>query len=59
MPGRTTASQKPDTWTIRQLRVVAQYQFGTKFDKILVPKDIMVTFSKTTKKIREVQLDGK
>ncbi|NHJ47035.1 MAG: pseudouridine synthase [Asgard group archaeon] len=51
--------QKPDAWTLRQLKAIAQYQFGKGFDKILAPNSIMVTFSKSTKKVREVSLDGK
>jgi uncharacterized protein with predicted RNA binding PUA domain len=50
---------KPDPWTLRQLKATAQYQFGKKFDKILAPDSIMVTFSRATKKVREVILDGK
>jgi predicted RNA-binding protein (TIGR00451 family) len=50
---------KPDLWTLRQLKTVAQYQFGKEFDEILAPDTIQVTFSKTTSKVREVLLDGK
>lgn len=51
--------KKPDVWTLRQLKVVAQYQFGNEFADILAPDDILVTFSKTTNKVREILLDGK
>ena len=52
-------AKKPDLWTLRQLKVVAQYQFGKEFADILAPDDILITFSKTTKKVREVLLNGK
>ena len=48
----------PDPWTLRQLKVVAEYQFGKKFDKILAPNDILVTFSKNTDRVREIILEG-
>ena len=51
--------QKPDKWTLRQLKAVAQYQFGKEFDEILAPDDIEVTISKNTNKVREVLLGGK
>lgn len=51
--------QKPDPWTLRQLKVIAQYQFGNEFDEILAPDTINVTFSKNTNKVREVILEGK
>ncbi|NHK31835.1 MAG: pseudouridine synthase [Asgard group archaeon] len=51
--------QKPDQWTLRQLKAVAQYQFGKEFDEILAPDSIEVTLSKNTNKVREVLLDGK
>jgi uncharacterized protein with predicted RNA binding PUA domain len=49
----------PDPWTLRQLKATAEYQFGKKFDKILAPAGIRVTFSKTTKRVREIIFDGK
>jgi len=54
-----TNAVKPDNWTLRQLKAVAQYQFGNEFDKVLAPDNIVVTFSKNTNKIREVLLDNK
>jgi len=51
--------QKPDPWTLRQLKAIAQYQFGKEFDEILAPDTISVTISKNTNKVREVILDGK
>ena len=45
---------KADTWTLRQLQAIAQYQFGPEFNIILAPEGIEITISKTTKKIREV-----
>ncbi|MBN1330523.1 MAG: pseudouridine synthase [Candidatus Heimdallarchaeota archaeon] len=50
---------KPDNWTLRQLKSVAQYQFGNEFDNVLAPDTILVTFSKNTNKIREILLDDK
>ncbi len=50
---------KPDNWTLRQLKAVAQYQFGNEFDEVLAPDTVLVTFSKNTNKIREILLDGK
>ncbi len=52
-------AKSPDPWTLRQLKATAEYQFGKKFDKILAPEGIVVTFSKTTKRVREVILEGK
>ena len=53
-----TKGTKPDNWTIRQLRTIAQYQFGSEFADILAPKGILVTFSKRTKKVREIIYNG-
>lgn len=52
-------AKTPDLWTLRQLKVAAEYQFGKKFDKILAPKGIVVTFSKNTKRVREIIFEGK
>ncbi|MGC9778154.1 MAG: pseudouridine synthase [Candidatus Heimdallarchaeota archaeon] len=52
-------AKKPDLWTLRQLKVVAQYQFGNEFADILAPDEILVTFSRATKKVREVLFKGK
>ncbi len=49
-----TKGTKPDKWTKRQLRTIAQYQFGPEFADILAPEGIFVTFSKRTKKVREI-----
>ncbi len=49
-----TKGIKPDDWTIRQLRIIAQYQFGSEFADILSPEGIFVSFSKRTKKVREI-----
>ncbi|MHA1556207.1 MAG: PUA domain-containing protein [Candidatus Heimdallarchaeota archaeon] len=53
-----TKGTKPDNWTIRQLRTIAQYQFGSEFADILAPEGILVTFSKRTKKVREIIYNG-
>jgi len=52
-------AQKPDEWTLRQLKTIAQYQFSSKFAEALIPDKVQVTFSRRTKKVREVLLDGK
>lgn len=49
----------PDTWTKRQLQMIAQYQFGSEFAEILAPEGITVTYSRKTKKVREIILNGK
>ena len=52
-------TENPSDWTLRELRMIAQYQFGDEFDDILAPKDILITRSRKTKKIREIISDGK
>ena len=54
-----TEGKKPDVWITRQLRMIAQYQFGSEFADILAPEGITVTFSKKTKKVREIIFEGK
>lgn len=48
--------EKPSNWTIRELRAVAQYQFGSEFDQILVPAGVRVTYSPKTNRVREILL---
>jgi len=59
VPSKTKNAQSPDGWTLRQLKTIAQYQFGPEFAEALAPDTIQVTFSRATKKVREVLLDGK
>lgn len=46
--------KKANEWTYRELCMLAQYQFGEKFDEFLIPEGIMVTYSRSTGKVREV-----
>jgi predicted RNA-binding protein (TIGR00451 family) len=42
---------------LRKIRVVADYQFGKGVGKSLFPKDVTITISKRTKKIRHVYME--
>lgn len=57
MPPKTKGT-KPNSWIKRQLRTIAQYQFGPEFADILAPEGILVTFSRRTKKVREIIYNG-
>ncbi|NHJ03311.1 MAG: pseudouridine synthase [Candidatus Heimdallarchaeota archaeon] len=52
-------SQKPSSWILRELRMIAEYQFGSNFAEILVPEGILITRSKKTKKVREILFEDK
>jgi uncharacterized protein with predicted RNA binding PUA domain len=44
---------------LRKIRSIANYQFGKGVGKILFPSNVEVVFSKRTKRIRHIYLDGK
>jgi uncharacterized protein with predicted RNA binding PUA domain len=44
---------------LRKIRSIANYQFGRGIGEKLFPNNVEVVFSKRTKKIRHIYLDGK
>ncbi|MFW9922975.1 MAG: PUA domain-containing protein [Candidatus Thorarchaeota archaeon] len=50
--------QPPTEWITRELRMLAQYQFGTEFSNILFPEGILVTYSRATRKVKEIWFDN-
>ena len=47
---------KPTEWIHRELKKIAEYQFGNDIGEILFPKDILVSYSRRTKKVKEIWL---
>jgi uncharacterized protein with predicted RNA binding PUA domain len=50
-------SEKPDV--LQKIRSIANYQFGRGVGERLFPDNVEVAFSKRTKRIRHIYLDGK
>ena len=50
--------EKPTLYVIRQLKGIADFQFGKGSGDVLFPKDIMVERSKGTKRIKIAYLNG-
>ncbi len=50
--------EKPTLYDIRQLKGIADFQFGRGAGDVLFPKDIMIERSRGTKRIKIVYLNG-
>ena len=50
--------EKPTLYDIRQLKGIADFQFGKGAGEVLFPKDIMVERSRGTKRIKIAYLNG-
>lgn len=50
--------KKPSKWILRELRLIADYQFGNNIGEILFPENISVSYSRKTNKVREIWFDN-
>lgn len=50
--------EKPTFYDIKQLKGIADFQFGSGAGDVLFPKDIMIERSRSTKRIKIIYLNG-
>ncbi len=50
--------EKNDYWTLRKLRLIADYQFLPGAGKVLFPEGVDVSFSSKTGRFKEIRLGG-
>ncbi|MHA1711439.1 MAG: PUA domain-containing protein [Candidatus Freyarchaeota archaeon] len=58
MDGGGVFLEAADYWTLRRIRLIADYQFFPGAGRVLFPDGVRVVFSSKTGRVRQVYLDG-